>query len=924
MEAGALKDVIELKTLSHRIEHMTLNRSVPTVDELIQAVKNQNSEEELTMIGEIMQIFRSRNLTAQRQLLEQCPSFPNKSQLLAVIDLNNQAAHINTLGIVAIAYSWTPPPELGVVFGKAGYFLANDYLRKPESTLTEEILLTAHSQSVRGCSIALYTLGRYEELLEFSEPAFDWLEQGSLLLEDSNDEPSEAMVRDNLNFLRLCLIEANIKCQRYEQAQAFVESQKKYIDQLTKTDQYRFKNLQDLLDKLIVRPAVFSSEPEPLILEAEHRKQENLFPNQNQQSQTSEDEFSAVSAQLDILAQLASNYGQQAPNDGDRIASFTSEISEIKTLIEKQRATTPSNSKLIPSQRAGLDAIEVGNRIAALMASFGSLSEIEQVKQRIRTASGIFLDPAKEYNSELIANSLAMLQEALQWTKANHYLEEECDALWGISICYRRQEKIQPDPHLQKGLAAKSVEMLRALRKNIELIRSRIVDPYKRVHWINRYEYLFPILCEQLHKLDRPLELLDTIEGAKGRVLTDVLTRKDDQPVADFDFSASVKQLPTLMQQVGAHYLTYLVDDEETFAVLVTKDGSLHTHSVAIGKTHLKEWLSYDYDHPYQDPLNPKNWKNKIDARKKVANLSTLLAPLVSWLEPYAETGLIQPNDHLCYSPDASLHLIPLHYLLFLGKPMVCYVSVSRIHGAAALVELLKQSPEKPSRLTAIYVPAKDDTKNAKGLGQQKLEDMRWTAYWLKETKNMNGTITSEAAADLETITQLPFSQRLIHFSTHGIFPSEEKQNQNDTVNPYHASGLVLAKEGQLPEDSDGQGGTLFTPEEIIKGKLNFAGSHVTMEACVSGRAKEGIGGDAIGLDWALMLAKASSLLSTHWNVDAGSSRLFSQTFYQYWLFGKNYSRAQAWQKTVLELMESQETSSSYFWAAFSLSGDWR
>jgi CHAT domain-containing protein len=164
----------------------------------------------------------------------------------------------------------------------------------------------------------------------------------------------------------------------------------------------------------------------------------------------------------------------------------------------------------------------------------------------------------------------------------------------------------------------------------------------------------------------------------------------------------------------------------------------------------------------------------------------------------------------------------------------------------------------------------------------------------------------------------------LIHFSTHGIFPSEEKQNQNDTVNPYHASGLVLAKEGQLPKDGDGQGGTLLTPEEIIKGKLNFAGSHVTMEACVSGRAKEGIGGDAIGLDWALMLAKASSLLSTHWNVDAGSSRLFSQTFYQYWLFEKNYSRAQAWQKTVLDLMKSQATSSSHHWAAFSLSGDWR
>jgi len=202
---------------------------------------------------------------------------------------------------------------------------------------------------------------------------------------------------------------------------------------------------------------------------------------------------------------------------------------------------------------------------------------------------------------------------------------------------------------------------------------------------------------EQLHKLDLPLELLYAIEGAKGRVLADVLTRKEDQPVSDFDFSASVQQLPTLMQQVGAHYLTYLVDDEETFAVLVTKDGSLHTHSVAIGKTHLKQWLSYNEAYEKtENPLNPKNWGQPINGRKKVANLSELLAPFISWLEPYVEAGLIQRNDHICYSPDESLHLISLHYLPFLGEPLVCYLSVSRIHGAAALVEMLKQPSENP------------------------------------------------------------------------------------------------------------------------------------------------------------------------------------------------------------------------------------
>jgi CHAT domain-containing protein len=818
---------------------MILDIPIPTLDELIQAVRNRNLEEELVVIEKVMNVFRSRNIAAQRQLLEQCPLFSDKEQLLEVISLNNQAAHINTLGILAIAYSWTPSRELGVIFGKSGYSLANDYRRNPESALTPEILLTALSQSSLGCSTALYKLGRYEELLEFSKSALDCLEQGSSLLESSTDEQSKAMVRDNLNSLRLDLIDANIQCQRYEQAQALTESQKKYIDQLTEPNLSRFESLQVLLSKLIVSPAVFPSEP-------------------------------ALSTENKIAA---------------------------------------------------LNAIKFAKQIADSMASSGCISEIEQVRHNIDTAAGIFLDPKKEHDPVLIEQSLVTLQQALQWTRKNHFLEEECEALWGLSICYRRQEKIQPNPCLQKELVAKSVEMLLALRKNIELIRSRIVDPYQRVHWIKCYGYLFPILCKQLHKLDRPLELLDAIEGAKGRVLADVLTRKDDQPIADFDFSASVQQLPALMQQVGAHYLTYLVDDEETFVVLVTKDGSLHTHSVPIGKTQLKQWLSDDSE--YKSLLDPRNWGKEINKKERLPNLSELLAPFVSWLEPYTEAGLIQHNDHLCYSPDAFLHLIPLHCLPFLDKPLVCHVSVSRIHGAAALVELLKHPPEKPSRLTAIYVPAKDDLKNPKGLGQQKLDNMRWTAYWLKEIKNMVGTITSEEAADLSAVTQLSFSQRLVHFSTHGIVPSENEQNQDSSVNPYNSSGLVLAKDGKLPERGDGQGGSLLTPEKIISGKLNFAGSHVTMGACVSGRAKEGIGGDAIGLDWALMLAKASSVLSTHWYVDADVAKVFSQSFYQYWLFENHYSRAQAWRKTILDLMEDKKAS-PYNWAAFSLSGDWR
>ena len=193
------------------------------------------------------------------------------------------------------------------------------------------------------------------------------------------------------------------------------------------------------------------------------------------------------------------------------------------------------------------------------------------------------------------------------------------------------------------------------------------------------------------------------------------------------------------------------------------------------------------------------------------------------------------------------------------------------------------------------------------------------------------------AKADLSTVSTQDFKQKIVHFNTHGDFPSLQEQDQSKK-NPYSNSGLLLAKNGQLPpqakitEEAD-----LLSPEELLKKennkpKLTFDRSHVTLQACVSGRAKEGIGGDALGLEWAFLLNGASSLLASHWNVPADWAAKFSIKFYRKWLF-ENVSRAVAWRETVLELIGESQLQElgrehperrAYYWAAFSLSGDWR
>jgi CHAT domain-containing protein len=92
----------------------------------------------------------------------------------------------------------------------------------------------------------------------------------------------------------------------------------------------------------------------------------------------------------------------------------------------------------------------------------------------------------------------------------------------------------------------------------------------------------------------------------------------------------------------------------------------------------------------------------------------------------------------------------------------------------------------------------------------------------------------------------------------------------------------------------------------------------------VSGLSREGVGGDALGMEWAMIQAGAASVLSSHWDVSAPLAATFLDAFYEQWL-DKKRSRAEALSATIASLRAAGgrgATTSS--WAAFSLTGDWR
>ena len=131
----------------------------------------------------------------------------------------------------------------------------------------------------------------------------------------------------------------------------------------------------------------------------------------------------------------------------------------------------------------------------------------------------------------------------------------------------------------------------------------------------------------------------------------------------------------------------------------------------------------------------------------------------------------------------------------------------------------------------------------------------------------------------------MDLSHSVLHFSTHGVFPQKQSEN-----NPFTNSGIVISDGDSIPDgDAVARGETsyLLSPKKIILNGIKMQDSHVTMMACVSGLSREGLGGDALGMDWALTQAGATSILASHWMVSAADAASFLELFYTKWLMEK-------------------------------------
>jgi CHAT domain-containing protein len=148
---------------------------------------------------------------------------------------------------------------------------------------------------------------------------------------------------------------------------------------------------------------------------------------------------------------------------------------------------------------------------------------------------------------------------------------------------------------------------------------------------------------------------------------------------------------------------------------------------------------------------------------------------------------------------------------------------------------------------------------------------------------------------------------RYVHFATHGFLDSQHPE----------LSGLLLSMYDQQGVPQDG----FLRAHEVFN--LKLAAELVTLSACQTGLGKEIKGEGLVGLTRGFMYAGAPRVVVSLWSVsDEGTAELMARFYRGMLQEGKR--PAAALQAAQIAMLKEPKFAAPFYWAAFTLQGEWR
>ena len=163
-------------------------------------------------------------------------------------------------------------------------------------------------------------------------------------------------------------------------------------------------------------------------------------------------------------------------------------------------------------------------------------------------------------------------------------------------------------------------------------------------------------------------------------------------------------------------------------------------------------------------------------------------------------------------------------------------------------------------------------------------------------------------AASRATATNPNLSQyKIIHFATHGFANSDRPE----------LSGIVMSL---VDEKGKALNGFLRITDIF---NLKLAADLVVLSACQTGLGQNIQGEGLVGLTRGFMYAGAERVVVSLWTVDDEGTATLMSSFYQ-GMLQKGLTPAAALRAAQLEMWKQEKWKSPYYWAAFTLQGEWR
>jgi len=148
---------------------------------------------------------------------------------------------------------------------------------------------------------------------------------------------------------------------------------------------------------------------------------------------------------------------------------------------------------------------------------------------------------------------------------------------------------------------------------------------------------------------------------------------------------------------------------------------------------------------------------------------------------------------------------------------------------------------------------------------------------------------------------------RYVHFATHGLLNSKHPE----------LSGVFLSRFNELGQSQDG----FLQLHDVYN--LKLSADLVVLSACQTALGKDVRGEGLVGLTRGFMYAGAPRVVASLWQVDDAATADFMREFYSAMLTeGKR--PAEALRVAQLRMSKQTQWSSPYYWAAFTLQGEWR